>query len=78
MTLQQLHYAITISEIGSLNKAAEILTSRSRPLTGAMQELEKRAWRHDLSPQRPRRYAHQRRRGVHYLRQNRSTTNTSC
>ena len=41
MTLQQLHYAIIISEIGSLNKAAEILYVAQPSLTGAMQELEK-------------------------------------
>lgn len=41
MTLQQLHYAITISETGSLNKAAEILYVAQPSLTGAMQELEK-------------------------------------
>ena len=42
MTLQQLHYAITISETGSLNKAAEILYVSQPSLTGSMQELEKR------------------------------------
>lgn len=41
MTLQQLHYAITISETGSLNKAAEILYVAQPSLTGSMQELEK-------------------------------------
>ena len=41
MTLQQLHYAITISETGSLNKAAEVLYVAQPSLTGAMQELEK-------------------------------------
>lgn len=41
MTLQQLYYAITISETGSLNKAAEILYVAQPSLTGAMQELEK-------------------------------------
>ena len=41
MTLQQLHYAITISETGSLNKAAEILYVSQPSLTGAMQELER-------------------------------------
>lgn len=40
MTLQQLHYAITISETGSLNKAAEILYVSQPSLTGAMHELE--------------------------------------
>lgn len=41
MTLQQLHYAITISETGSLNKAAEILYVAQPSLTSSMQELEK-------------------------------------
>lgn len=41
MTLQQLYYAITISEVGSLNKAAEILYIAQPSLTSAMQELEK-------------------------------------
>lgn len=41
MTLQQLHYAITISETGSLNKAAEILYVAQPSLTGSMQDLEK-------------------------------------
>lgn len=41
MTLQQLNYAITISECGSLNKAAEILYISQPSLTNSMQELEK-------------------------------------
>ena len=41
MTLQQLHYAITIAEAGSLNKAAEALYISQPSLTSAMQELEK-------------------------------------
>lgn len=41
MTLQQLYYAITISEAGSLNKAAEILYVSQPSLTGSMQEVEK-------------------------------------
>ena len=41
MTLQQLHYAITISETGSLNKAAEVLYVAQPSLTGSMQDLEK-------------------------------------
>lgn len=41
MTLQQLYYAITISEAGSLNKAAEILYVSQPALTGSMQEVEK-------------------------------------
>lgn len=41
MTLQQLNYVITISECGSLNKAAEILYVAQPSLTGAVKELEK-------------------------------------
>lgn len=41
MTLQQLHYAITISEAGSLNKAAELLYVSQPSLTSALKELEK-------------------------------------
>lgn len=41
MTLQQLHYAITIAEVGSLNKAAEILYIAQPSLTSSMKELEK-------------------------------------
>ena len=41
MTLQQLLYAITIAEKGSLNKAAEFLYLAQPSLTSAMQELEK-------------------------------------
>ena len=41
MTLQQLHYAITISEAGSINKAAEILYIAQPSLTASMQDLEK-------------------------------------
>lgn len=41
MTLQQLHYAITIAENGSLNKAAEILYITQPSLTSSMQELER-------------------------------------
>lgn len=41
MTLQQLHYAITISETGSLNKAAELLYIAQPSLTNALKELEK-------------------------------------
>lgn len=41
MTLQQLKYAITISETGSLNKAAEALYISQPSLTTAIQELEK-------------------------------------
>lgn len=41
MTLQQLHYAITIAEAGSFNKAAERLFIAQPSLTGAIQELEK-------------------------------------
>ena len=41
MTLQQLHYAIVISETGSMNKAAETLYIAQPSLTGSMQELER-------------------------------------
>ena len=41
MTLQQLYYAITIAESGSLNKAAEILYIAQPSLTSSMQELER-------------------------------------
>ena len=41
MTLQQLNYVITISEAGSLNKAAERLYVAQPSLTSAVQELEK-------------------------------------
>lgn len=41
MTIQQLHYAITIAECGSLNKAAELLYIAQPSLTSSMQELEK-------------------------------------
>lgn len=40
MTLQQLHYIITISEAGSLSKAADILYISQPSLTTAVQELE--------------------------------------
>lgn len=41
MTLQQLHYAITISEAGSLNRAAELLYVAQPSLSSALQELER-------------------------------------
>ena len=41
MTLQQLYYAITISETGSMNKAAEKLYIAQPSLSISMQELEK-------------------------------------
>ncbi len=41
MTIQQLRYAVTISETGSMNKASEILYVAQPSLTSAMQELEK-------------------------------------
>ena len=40
MTLQQIHYAITISETGSLNKAAEVLYVAQPSLSGAIRDLE--------------------------------------
>ena len=41
MTIQQLRYAVAISEAGSLNKASERLYIAQPSLTSAMQELEK-------------------------------------
>lgn len=41
MTLQQIHYIITISETGSLNRAAELLYVSQPSLTNAVKELEK-------------------------------------
>ena len=41
MTIQQLHYVITISETGSFNKAAEILYVAQPSLTSSIKELEK-------------------------------------
>lgn len=41
MTIQQLRYAIMISEAGSLNKAAELLYMSQPSLTSAVQEMEK-------------------------------------
>lgn len=41
MTLQQLHYVITISETGSLNKASEVLYVSQPSLTSSVKELEK-------------------------------------
>ena len=41
MTIQQLNYVITISEKGSLNKAAEVLYVTQPSLTSAIRELEK-------------------------------------
>lgn len=41
MTLQQLHYVITIAQVGSLNKAAEILYVSQPALSGAVQDLER-------------------------------------
>lgn len=41
MTLQQLKYALTIAENGSMNKAAELLYVSQPSLTASVQELEK-------------------------------------
>ena len=41
MTIQQLRYAVAISEAGSLNKAAEVLYVAQPSLTSAVRELEK-------------------------------------
>ena len=43
MTLQQIFYALTISETGSMNKAAEQLFISQPSLTNAIKELEKDA-----------------------------------
>ena len=40
MTLQQLHYALTVAEIGSINKAAAALFISQPSLTSAIKELE--------------------------------------
>ncbi|MBD5156882.1 MAG: LysR family transcriptional regulator [Butyrivibrio sp.] len=40
MTLQQIYYAITISDTGSMNKAAEILYVAQPSLSGAIHDLE--------------------------------------
>lgn len=40
MTLQQIYYAITISETGSINKAAKILYVAQPSLSGAIHDLE--------------------------------------
>ena len=41
MTLQQIFYAITIAELGSMNRAAESLFISQPSLTNAVKELEK-------------------------------------
>ncbi|MBQ6344133.1 MAG: LysR family transcriptional regulator [Anaerolineaceae bacterium] len=41
MTIQQLNYAIIISEMGSFNKASEVLYIAQPSLTSAIRELEK-------------------------------------
>lgn len=41
MTLQQIHYALTIAAFGSMNKAAEELFISQPSLTNAIKELEK-------------------------------------
>ena len=41
MTLQQMHYALTIDKNGSMNKAADKLNISQPTLTSAMRELEK-------------------------------------
>ena len=40
MTLQQIHYAITVSEVGSMNKAAEKLFITQPSLTSSIKSLE--------------------------------------
>ena len=41
MTLQQIKYAITIADTGSMNKSAELLFVSQPSLTSAIKELEK-------------------------------------
>ena len=41
MTLQQIFYALTISQMGSMNKAAEVLFISQPSLTSAIKELER-------------------------------------
>ena len=41
MTLQQIKYILTISQTGSMNKAAEILYVSQPSLTAAVHELER-------------------------------------
>ncbi|MBR5620403.1 MAG: LysR family transcriptional regulator [Clostridia bacterium] len=41
MTIQQIYYVITIADIGSLNKASEVLYVAQPSLTSAVQELER-------------------------------------
>ena len=40
MTLQQIYYALTIADFGSMNKAAESLFISQPTLTSAVKELE--------------------------------------
>lgn len=42
--LQQLNYVLVISEVGSLNKAAELLYVAQPSLTSAIKKLEKEVW----------------------------------
>lgn len=41
MTLQQMHYILTVAQTGSLSRAAEILYVSQPSLTAAVKELEK-------------------------------------
>ena len=43
MTLQQMRYAIVISDLGSMNKASEVLYISQPSLTSAIHDLEKEA-----------------------------------
>ncbi len=58
MTLQQLHYIITISEAGSLSRAAEMLYVSQPSLSSAVKELERENGNNDILSQRQRRYAY--------------------
>ncbi len=50
MTLTQMNYIITISETGSLNKAAEALYISQPSLTNAVEGAGEGAWNHYIQP----------------------------
>ena len=53
MTIQQLNYAIIISEMGSFNKASEVLYIAQPSLTSAIRELEKEQMRRNVLDYEP-------------------------
>ena len=53
MTLTQMNYIITISETGSLNKAAEALYISPAFSDQCSEGTGERAWNHYIQPQRP-------------------------